>query len=381
MNLRVLNVCNTLDLETGGGTAERTFQMSRSLARQGALCEVLTIESDLLDAQRIEALRPASISVLPCLWRRFNVPQCEWKTIRRAVEAADVVHLIGHWSILNAMVYLAIRWARKPYVVCPAGALPLFGRSSTLKRIYNTLIGRALIRNATAWVAVTGAEFPQFEEYGVNLSGVQVVPNGVNGEDFPVVDRKTFFQRYTIPDAPYILFLGRLNRIKGPDLLLESFLQARKGFPSYHLIFAGPDDGMLAELESRVVSSNAGGFVHFIGYVSGEDKVAAYRNASLMVIPSRLEAMSIVALEAGICGTPVLLTDQCGFSQILTVDPRLEVSATVKGLADGLSSLLPDPEKLLVLGDKMKKFVESGFTWHAAASKYRRLYEGLIGGS
>jgi glycosyltransferase involved in cell wall biosynthesis len=378
--MKVLHVNSTLGLRTGGGTAERTFQVSRQLAISGVSTTVLTLDIEL-DEERWQAISPATVIALPCLWKRFYLPQVAWKKIRQLVDEADVIHLMGHWGALNALVYIAARRANKPYVVCPAGALPLFGRSSILKRIYNRLIGHALIRNAAAWVAVTDAEFPQFEKYGVNSSAVQVIPNGVNREDFPAIDSSTFFQRYAIPGSPYILFLGRLNRIKGPDLLLESFLRVRKKFSSHHLVFAGPDDGMLADLQSRVASSDAGGFVHFVGYVSGEDKVRAYRNACLMVIPSRLEAMSIVALEAGICGTPVLLTDKCGFSQILTVDPRLEVPATIEGLSEGLSNLLPSPENLSAVGEKMQQFVESTFTWHAAANRYRQLYEGLAGRS
>jgi len=376
--MRVLHVNSTLGLKTGGGTAERTFQVSRQLALSGIGTTILTLDLELGDARR-QAAFPATVVALPCLWKRFYLPRVNWITIRQLVDDADVIHLMGHWGALNALVYIAVRRANKPYVVCPAGALPLFGRSSTLKRMYNWLIGRALIRNAAACVAVTEAEFPQFEAYGVRSSKVQVVPNGVNSEDFPAVDRQIFFARHAIPDAPYILFLGRLNRIKGPDLLLEAFLQARTNFPSHHLVFAGPDDGMLAELKIQAGSSGAAGFVHFIGYVSGADKVAAYRNASLMVIPSRLEAMSIVALEAGICGTPVLLTDQCGFPQILAVDSRLEVPATIEGLSAGLASLLSSPENLAVVGEKMQEFVESKFTWHATANRYRQLYERLLG--
>ena len=96
-----------------------------------------------------------------------------------------------------------------------------------------------------------------------------------------------------------------------------------------------------------------------------------------MVIPSRLEAMSIVALEAGICGTPVLLTDQCGFPQILAVDSRLEVPATIEGLSAGLP-VFGRAWKTSLLRGKMREFVESKFTWHSA-NRYRQLYEGLLG--
>lgn len=122
----ILNGNDTIDLKTGG--AERTsFQMSRFLAKQGALCKVLTIDSDQLDEQRKDSLAPAELYVFQCLWRRFNFPRIDWKMIQRLVNETDIIHLMGHWSVLNVLVYLAARRLGKPYVVCPAGALPLFG--------------------------------------------------------------------------------------------------------------------------------------------------------------------------------------------------------------------------------------------------------------
>lgn len=377
MTLRVLNVNDTLDLKTGGGTAERTFQMSRLLAREGAHCEVMTIDSVQLDEKRIVALKPAKVSVLPCLWRRFNVPRWNWTTIRRCVEEADVIHLMGHWSVLNAMVYLAIRRAGKPYVVCPAGALPLFGRSKWLKRIYNILIGNKIIRNASEWIAVTDGEFPQFEEYGIPFLQVTVIPNGVNEEDFPEVDTTEFKRRYGLPDAPIILFMGRLNPIKGPDLLLQAFLMARHTFPEHHLVFVGPDGGMLADLRETVERAGASRIVHFTGYVGGDDKSAAYHMACLLVVPSRQEAMSIVAIEAGFCGTPVLLTDQCGFSDVRSIDARLEVPATVSGIATGLTSLLSEQNELTEITLLWSKFVKQRYSWPKLVQEYFKLYRSI----
>jgi glycosyltransferase involved in cell wall biosynthesis len=379
MILRVLNVNDTLDLQAGGGTAERTFQMSRFLARLGVSCRVLTIDSPLLDAQRIETLKPAKISVLPCLWQRFNVPLWNWGTISQAVEESDVIHLMGHWSVLNALVYLAAKRAGKPYVVCPAGALLLFGRSKWLKRLYNALIGNAIIRNAAGWIAVTQGEFPQFEEYGVPTQRVAVIPNGVDEEEYPVVDATEFKHRHGLPDAPMILFMGRLNPIKGPDLLLQAFLQARRHFPQYHLMLAGPDGGMLANLRATVERSDASGFVHFLGYVSGVDKSIVYRLAELLVVPSRQEAMSIVAIEAGFCGTPVLLTDRCGFGDVRSIDARLEVPATVAGIASGLIALLRDSKKSDEISLAWSNLVKGRYAWSSLVPEYLTLYQTITG--
>ena len=378
MTLRVLNVNDALDLKAGGGMAERSFQMSRFLAREDALCEVLTIDSEQLDAQRIDALKPAKVLALPCLWRRFNVPRWSLKSIRQTVGNADIIHLMGHWSVLNAVVYLVICRAGKPYVVCPAGALSLFGRSKWLKRCYNLVIGNSIIRNASGWIAVTEGEFPQFEEYGISPSRVTVIPNGVSEEDFPLVDVTKFKRQHGLPDAPIILFMGRLNPIKGPDLLLDAFLIARHSFPKHHLVFAGPDGGMLASLRAIVKRAGMSEIVHFLGYVGGAEKSATYRMANLLVVPSRQEAMSIVAIEAGICGVPVLLTDQCGFAEIRSVDPRLETSATVAGLADGLTNLLAEPGILEKLSPVWSSFVNRKYAWTSLVPEYLKLYQNIL---
>ncbi len=58
-----------------------------------------------------------------------------------------------------------------------------------------------------------------------------------------------FRSRYRLGNDPFIMFIGRLNHIKGPDLLLQAFCNVRDKLNGYHLVFAGPDGGMLRELK------------------------------------------------------------------------------------------------------------------------------------
>ena len=378
--MRVLNVNFSLDFKNGGGTAERTFQMSHFLAIEGAQCTVLTIDIGL-DELRVLALKPAEVVAVPLLLRRFYVPRISWKRLKNLVDAADVVHLMGHWSVLNAFVYIALRCTQKPYVVCPAGALPIFGRSQWLKHLYNFIVGGRIIRNAVGWIAVTSAEFPHFECYGIPSSNVTVIPNGVCKEDFPPVDTEAFRRAKNLPDAPIILFMGRLNPIKGPDLLLRAFASIHERIPNCHLVFAGPDEGMQAMLVGMAQQEGISERVHFLGFVSGNDKLAAYQSACLLVVPSRQEAMSIVALEAGIIGTPVMLTDQCGFGEIKSIDPGLEVPANVAGIAGGLIRLLIEPSLLNRVAPSLQNFVLQRYTWHSIVVRYLNLYESILGSS
>jgi glycosyltransferase involved in cell wall biosynthesis len=127
------------------------------------------------------------------------------------------------------------------------------------------------------------------------------------------------------------------------------------------------------------VQKGVGEFVHFLGYLNGTDKVAAYRMANLLVIPSRQEAMSIVAIEAGFCGSPVLLTDQCGLSDVRSIDTRLEVTATVAGIATGLTNLLIDSNELAEVSSAWSNFVKQHYSWPSLVPEYFKLYRSILG--
>jgi len=371
--MKILNVNDMLDPVTGGGTAERTFQMSRALANAGVDCKVLTTDVGLTPA-RVRELGRAEVVACPCVWRRFFIPRFSYRKIREIVEQADVVHLMGHWSVLNAIVYLIASRTKRPYVVCPAGALPVYGRSKTLKRIYNWVIGRQLIRRAKFCIAITPAEIPDFQRYGVPRERIHVIPNGIVLDDLPAPDPMSFRKKHALGAAPSILFVGRLNHIKGPDLLLQAFCNVADSLTDHQLVFVGPDGGMLATLKEIAHRQGMANRVRFLGFVGGTDKYQAYFASKLLVIPSRQEAMSIVVLEAGATGTPVLLTDQCGFSEIGEYHAGEVVKATVSDLQNGLRHMLSDPAALKGMGAALKGYVERRYLWDNLVPSYLALY-------
>jgi len=377
MKINVLNIDSIVDPVTGGGTGERTVQMSRFVQNAGAECTILTLSTELTFS-RASKLPGVTIEALPCLSKRFNIPKIGYRLIRRIVADADVIHLMGHWTVLNAVVYLFARQNKKPYVVCPAGALPIFGRSRKLKKLYNILVGNRIIRNANAHVAITSEERLHFKPFGISADKVVVIPNGVDASEFDERDDKSFRAKYGLSDLPIILFMGRLNPIKGPDLLLESFCNLAGVLRDYQLIFAGPDNGMLGGLQNTVMKYGLGGQVRFLGYLGGRDKSMSYHAAELLVVPSRQEAMSIVVLEAGITGTPVLITDQCGFNEISVIKGGLVVPASVAGLENGLLAMLSDRESLQLMGSNLMEYVRKNFLWENVVNRYTQLYSGVV---
>jgi glycosyltransferase involved in cell wall biosynthesis len=363
-----------LSAREGGGNAERTVQMTRALQAGGCTCTVLTL--DIGDARSRQAdIAGARLIVLPCLNRRFQIPLGGWQTVVDAVREADVIHLKGQWHLLNAIVYLAARRQGLPYVVGPGGALPLFGRSLWFKRLFNMVVGRRIVREASGWIANTSAEFAHFEAYDIPRQKVAVIPNGVWESDFAAGEAAEFHATTGIPGGPLVLFMGRLNPIKGPDLLLEAFARVADQFPAYRLIFAGPDEGMQAALELRATAMGLRDRVNCCGFLGGRLKAAAYRAARLLVVPSRSEAMSIVAVEAGICATPVLMTDQCGLDELHLVSEGLVVQASADGLAAGLRFALADPDRLRAWGSDWQALVRERYLWRRNAGALQALLE------
>lgn len=379
--MKILHVNHLLDPVSGGGTAERTFQLARFLTKRGEHCGILTL--DIGDTSSYEKLMTSEkLFKLKCLSQRYYIPMVWPFQLREVIRGFDVVHLMGHWTLLNAVVAIMCVCLKKPYVVCPAGSLKTTGRSQKLKNLYDFLIGRWIIKKANAWVAITEDEKQDFLAYAVAPELARVIPNGIDpGQYEPTEVGDLICDTNTkIGAEPYILFLGRLNFIKGPDLLLAAFLQVADQFPSIHLVFAGPDAGMLDELRDMVISSLMATRIHFIGYIGGKDKVGLLQKAFCLVIPSRNEAMSVVVLEAGICNTPVLFTNRCGLEAISEANAGYMVNPTSDDIASGLNLILSNPEDFQMGGQRLNEIVRRFYLWEAQASRYQQLYSEIIEG-
>lgn len=370
--MKVLLVNHLLDAITGGGTAERTFQIAKFLQRQGASCTLLTLAVGDVGVRQ-QALHGVRVVAVPCLNERFFVPSLSTAELLALVADADIVHLSGHWTVLNARVYLACRRLGKPFLFNPAGALRPFGRSLAIKRLYNAVIGRRIARSAAMCVAITDDERTDFLAYGVPDTRVCVIPNGIDPAQYQTSTAVVAPLTFGFSGAPYVLFLGRLNMIKGPDLLLDAFAKVASRFPDHHLVLAGPDGGLLDSLSASAQAYGLATRVHFPGFISGTLKAAALQGASLLAIPSRREAMSIVVLEAGACGCPVLFTDACGLSDFAQSGAGLMVSVDTAALANGLGQALGAPAEQSLRAEKLARTVTEGYLWQVQAGRYAAL--------
>ncbi len=375
--MKVLHVVDAIDPSLGGGIAERTFQLALALHRAGASCTILCTDIGLGEKRQAE-LTNIDLVAVPVLVRRFLIPLISLGRIKTLVAAADIIHVTGHWSILGTLVCLQAQRLGKPYVYCPAGSLRIFGRSALLKQMYNWLVGQRIVLRASCCLSITELEKQQFSEYGVPDARIALLPNGVYLDPTKIARPQVFRDRYGLGDQKIMLFLGRMNSIKGPDLLLDAFASTPEIQHEVRLVFAGPHGPLSESLRAAVERAGLAEAVIFIGFLEGQNKQDALAAADLLVVPSRQEAMSLVALEAGLCATPVLLTDQCGFDEVEKIGGGLIVKADAQALAAGIRTMLKDPQSLHASGERLQELVLSRYTWDSLTQGALALYGDLI---
>jgi glycosyltransferase involved in cell wall biosynthesis len=111
--------------------------------------------------------------------------------------------------------------------------------------------------------------------------------------------------------------LGRINKIKGLDVLIKSFSEILKEYKDFKLIIVGPDDGFLNSVFKIVNRLHIKDKVLFPGPLYNMEKLSAYVDADLLVYPAKYEIFGLVPFEAILCGTPVIVTDKCGCGEII----------------------------------------------------------------
>ena len=177
---------------------------------------------------------------------------------------------------------------------------------------------RKVLRGAGAVVAVSKPLARLAEELGAEARRVHWIPNGVDQELFRPRPRSE--ARAALgwdPSRPAILFVGRLDPIKGLRLLLESVGELRRAeLPTISCYLAGQGP-MLGEIRRRVEAGGLGGNVTLLGGLPPERLALCYAAADLLCLPSVSEGSPNVVLESLASGTPVVSTDVGDVAELL----------------------------------------------------------------
>ncbi len=183
------------------------------------------------------------------------------------------------------------------------------------------------------------------------------------------------------PDGqPLLLFVGRLDPIKGIDLLLESLACMRT--PARLAIVGGnpPSDPEVARLRALAEALGIGERVWFPGAVPQRELPSYYRAADALVVTSSYESFGLVAVEALACGTPVVAAHVGGLSSIVRHGENglLVRWRSPEGFAEQLDALLEQPDLRRSLARGARRSV-AAFDWPRIGDRVRAVYADLAG--
>jgi D-inositol-3-phosphate glycosyltransferase len=205
-----------------------------------------------------------------------------------------------------------------------------------------------LVRKCDHIIAPTEREKKELiRHYGASPRKISVVPCGVNLDQFKILGRAQARQYLSFDSDKIILFVGRIDRLKGIDKLIKA-LSYLRDIPKLRLVVIGGDERSQREIEQLqklALSLKIQDSVTFLGLVKHEQLPYFYNAADVCVVPSYYESFGLVALESLACGTPVVATDVGNHK---TVIRQGETGYVIRGnvphrLADKIALLLSRP--------------------------------------
>jgi glycosyltransferase involved in cell wall biosynthesis len=380
--IKVLHVISGID-PRGGGPAEALRGLATAQATAGLNVRVLATFApgdDLGFSAVLEARGVAVRLVGPCRGRLGRHPDLVAAT-GQAVAAADVVHVHTLWEEVQHQAARAARLSAKPYLIRPCGMLdPWSLRQSRLKKLlYLFWRLRRNLNAANALHFTSRAERDGTAQLGLRPPAI-VEPNGIDVSEYANLPPPgTFRQRWGIPAGPTVLlFLGRLHPKKGLDLLLPAF--ARLGGDSL-LVVAGPgEEGYRLRLKKETNRLGIADRVLFTDMLLGSDKLAAFADADLFVLPSYQENFGIAVAEAMAAGLPVVVSDQVNIhAEVTAAGAGGVVPTDAAALAAELARWLDDPARRRRAGASARAYAYDRYDWSAIAGRWEGHYERLVG--
>jgi len=222
--------------------------------------------------------------------------------------------------------------------------------------------------------------------YGAPPEKISVVPCGVDTQMFRPLDCTASKKHLRLPDKKLILFVGRIDPVKGIDTLLKAMVIVRREMGSDYnaelLIVGGDKDsidysenGEISRLKRMTAELSLENTVTFLGSQRQDRLPHYYSAAEVCVLPSRYESFGMVALEAMACGTPVIASHVGGLTSLIQ-DERcgfVVPEGNEQALAGKICLLLANPSLRETMGWNARER-SLLYGWHAIADRILEIY-------
>jgi len=327
--------------------------MAEGLASHGLTVDVVTTDDNGPQRLAVPLGRPVlhngvTYRYFPRQIKFYTVSWALLKWLVLNLRKYDAVHIHGLFSFASTAGALCAAYYDVPYVVRPLGVLNAWGirnRRPFLKKLSLNLLERRILSRAAAVQFTSEQERLEAEMAGAVTQGV-VIPIPVASLK---VDRNSrnelISSKYPeLAEKKILLFLSRLDPIKGLDLLLHGFAQIRLAHQNVALLVAGTgEESFVTRLRKQAEQLGIQEHVIWTGFIEGHDKHDAFAVADIFILPSYSENFGMAVVEAMASGLPVVVSDRVGIHREIE---RAEAGAVVRCDSDSISRTVID-----LLGD------------------------------
>lgn len=286
----------------------------------------------------------------------------------------DVLHCHGLYPS-GYLAALCKERLRVPLVLTSHGGDVYEGNVRLKRPLLRQRAVRALA-DADALIAISRFTHERFLALCPHARSVVDIPNGVDLEPFIRPVRQPAEMDAAIRPGQYVLFLGRLKRRKGVDVLLDALVQVPAN-GTIQLVVAGEGEERPA-LETQAARLRLTGRVRFVGAVFGQVKSYLLQNAVCLAVPSRQsESFGLVVLESYASGRPVIASTLPGLQDLIQPERTgwLVPPEAPAAWAGVLRHVLTQPPAR-TLGE-FARDVARHYRWEAVARRHLTLYEKL----
>lgn len=263
---------------------------------------------------------------------------------------------------------------------------------------FTVWLEKTALEMADAVVAVSEeTKYDLLRLFNLDPHKIHVIHNGIDPEEYRRIEAPEVLRKHGVnPDIPFVLFVGRITRQKGIIHLVRAIEQMAPGFQIVLCAGAPDTPEIAAEMKAAVTAAQVKreGIVWIQSMLPVEEKIAMYSHADVFCCPSIYEPFGIINLEAMACETAVVASAVGGIKEVVvpgetgilvpldqqTESPfeALDPAGFARDLAEGINSLMADPEKRKRMGLAGRQRAVERFSWTSIAHRTKALYETLV---
>jgi len=296
---------------------------------------------------------------------------------------SSVGHIHALWSYTSYALFKWSRTVEKGYLLSANGYLDpwALANSGVKKNIAFKFGYRSIIEDASCIQVNSSFEYDSIRNLGL-VSPICMISNGVVLPDLDIQQDRPW---PTIEQGRKILlFLGRIDKKKGVDLLLSAWSSIinKSENKDWNLVLVGFNDNPTTyelSVKSFIKKNGLKDNITCLNGMYGNDMEACYRNCDAFILPSFSEGASISVLNAWAFSKPVIATDECGFPDAVSYGSAIKVETNLLSVETGILKCIEMNDKdRLIMGQMGRKLVALKYSWKSVANEISKIYKWII---